>query len=385
MLSVPKVLHIIEVMDRWAVETWLVRMLEHAAKTGVAVDWTFYGASAMEGSRDSQARSLGAQVIRSPVPIGEKFAFFKALRSEIVRGGYDVLHCHHDLISGIYLLAAAGLPIRSRIVHAHNADESVLTPSALKELVLRPSLRRVCLFLGDTFVGNSDHSLETLVRGARLRPSRRRVHHYGIDPGPFASAQVDRVAFRRSLGIAADAPILVFAGRITREKNPIFAVDVLAALRRRVPQAVGVFAGAGSLEVEVNAHARALGQSDAIRMIGWRHDIPEVMCAGDWFILPHPHEPLEGFGIAIVEAGLAGLRLLLSHGVSDAPILPGAASRRLSLDQGAEAWADAAVELWNGPAPSREDALAALRASRMDMDYALHDLLSLHAERGARP
>jgi glycosyltransferase involved in cell wall biosynthesis len=194
------------------------------------------------------------------------------------------------------------------------------------------------------------------------------VHRYGIDPGPFASAQVDRAAFRRSLGIAEDAPILLFAGRITREKNPVFAVEVLAALRRRVPHAVGVFAGAGSLEVEVAAKARALGQAHAIRMIGWRH----------------PHEPLEGFGIAVVEAELAGLRLLLSHGVSDAPILPGAAWRRLSLDQGAEAWADAALELWNGPAPSRGDALTALRASPMDMDYALHDLLSLHAERGAR-
>jgi glycosyltransferase EpsF len=372
-------------MDRWAVETWLMRMLEHAAKTRVAVDWTFYSTFAMEGSRDLQARSLGAHVIRSPVPIGDKLAFLRALRSEIARGGYDVLHCHHDLISGVYLLASAGLPIRSRIVHAHNADESVLTPSALKQVVLRPSLRRACLFLGDKFVGNSDHSLETLVQGARLRPSRKHVHYYGIDPEPFASAQVDRAAFRRSLEIAEDAPILMFAGRITREKNPVFAVDVLAALRRRVPQAVGVFAGAGSLEVEVKAKARALGQSDAIRMIGWRHDIPEVMCAGEWFILPHLHEPLEGFGIAVVEAELAGLRLLLSHGVSDAPILPGAAWRRLSLDQGVEAWADAAVELWKGPAPSRADALSALHASPMDMDYALHDLLSLHAERGAKP
>jgi hypothetical protein len=87
---------------------------------------------------------------------------------------------------------------------------------------------------------------------------------------------------------------------------------------------------------------------------------------------------MEGFGIAVVEAQLAGLRLLLSLGVSDAPILPGAAWRRLSLDDGAEAWAEAAAELWREPAPSRNAALAALCASPMDMDRALDDLLSLH-------
>jgi glycosyltransferase involved in cell wall biosynthesis len=169
---------------------------------------------------------------------------------------------------------------------------------------------------------------------------------------------------------------------MTPEKNPVFAVDVLAALRRRMPKAVAVFAGAGSLEPEVRGRAAELGQTDAIRMIGWRDDVAEVMSACDWFILPHPHHPAEGFGVAVVEAQLTGLRLLLSLGVSDAPILPGAAWRRLSLDDGAEAWAEAAVQLWNQPPPSREAALTALAASPMDLDRALGDMMALHGAPG---
>jgi hypothetical protein len=89
---------------------------------------------------------------------------------------------------------------------------------------------------------------------------------------------------------------------------------------------------------------------------------------------------MEGFGIAVVEAQLAGLRLLISLGVSDAPLLPTAACRRLSLDDGAEAWADAAERLWRAPPPSRAEALAAFQASPMDLDYALDDLLRLHGQ-----
>jgi glycosyltransferase involved in cell wall biosynthesis len=120
-------------------------------------------------------------------------------------------------------------------------------------------------------------------------------------------------------------------------------------------------------------------------MIGWRDDVAEIMSACDWFILPHPHHPAEGFGIAVVEAQLTGLRLLLSLGVSETPILPGAAWRRLSLDDGADAWAEAAVQLWDGPAPSREAALAALRASPMDLDCALDDMLALHGAQRPAP
>ncbi|HEY1750139.1 MAG TPA: glycosyltransferase family 4 protein [Caulobacteraceae bacterium] len=365
-------------MDRWSVETWLLQLMAHARVRGQPLDWSFYCAFGAPGARDEEAEALGGRVIRSPVPIGDKLAFARALRAEAARG-YDVLHCHHDLISGVYLAAAAGLPLGLRLVHVHNLDEAVLTPSPLKQAVLRPALRRMCLTMADRIVANSEHSLSKFLAGARRDPRRDRVHYIAVDPTRFAGARLDRRAFRCSLGLAPDAPILLFAGRMTPEKNPVFAVDVLAALRRRLPQAVGVFAGDGSLEADVRARAAELGQEDAVRMLGWRDDVAQIMSASDWFILPHPHHPAEGFGVAVVEAQLTGLRLLLSLGVSDAPILPGAAWRRLSLDAGADAWAEAAVELWNAPAPSREGALAALAASPMDLDHALADLTALHA------
>jgi len=93
---------------------------------------------------------------------------------------------------------------------------------------------------------------------------------------------------------------------------------------------------------------------------------------------------VEGFGLAVVEAQLAGLRMLLSRGIPDDPLLSTANFRRLALSDGPKVWAKAAMELLNGPMPSRPDALAAFRMSPMDMDIALSHLCSLHgAEEGA--
>ena len=373
----PRVLHVVNNLDTCSVEVWLLQMMAHANRRGLALDWTFYCAVGQPGERDRQARELGANIVFSPVPLGQKLAFARALRAEVKRGGYAVLHSHHDLVSGLYLAACAGLKL-NKVVHVHNADESVLTPSRIKQAILRPSLRRTCLAIADTIVANSRLSLDTFLAGRSPRPGRDLVHYLGIDPAPFVAAQANRARFRRGLGLPEAAPIMLFAGRMTPEKNPVFVVDVLAALRRRRPEVVCLFAGTGSLEDAVRARASELGQHDAVRFLGWRDDIPQIMAACDWFVLPHPEHPPEGFGIAVVEAQLAGLRLLLSHGIKADPLLPTASERRLSLNDNPELWAQAAIDLWDAPAPSREAALAAFHASPMDMDYALEDMMRLY-------
>lgn len=374
----PRVLHVVESLDRGAVENWLVRMLRHGRSLGAVLDWTFYCQLDRPGALDEDVRNLGAEVIPSSAPLGEPAAFAAALRAELKRGRYDILHCHHDLVSALYLTASAGLPLRRRIVHAHNADEQLPTGSALKYRLLKEPMRQICL-RADRVVGISDHTLDTMLRGRPRRPGRDVVHYYGVDPSPFSPSRGGRAALRHQLGLPAEATVMLFGGRITPEKNPVFAVDVLSELRRLIPGAIGVFAGSGSLEGAVLARAKELGVAGALHMLGWRSDLPAIMGASDLFILPRPEQPMEGFGLAVVEAQLAGLRLLLSTGIPDDPILPGASCRRLPLAAGADAWARAAADLIQRPAPTASDARHALAKSPFDMDHALADLQRLHA------
>jgi glycosyltransferase involved in cell wall biosynthesis len=373
-----RVLHIVENLNQGSVESWLVRMLRSARERGKDVDWTFYCAVGQCGAKDEEARALGARVLHSPVPIGRKWAFVRALRAELRRGRYDVLHCHHDLVSAVYLVSAVGLPISKRIVHVHNADEDVLTPSVLKQRVMRPLLRRTCLVMSDCIVGNSNHTLDTFIAGRDRRTGTDLVHYLGVDSTRFEMAVGDRLKFRRDLGLADNSRILLFAGRMVPEKNPVFAVDVLAEMRRLDPATVGIFVGTGSLEDAARRRCAELGLDNAVRFFGWRDDVAEIMCCSDWFILPHPEHPIEGFGLAVVEAQLAGLRMLLSSGILDDPLLPTASFRWLPLSDGPNAWARAAMDLLHHPAPSRAAAVAALRESPMDMDRALEGLLQLH-------
>lgn len=374
-----RILHIVENLNRGAVENWLVRMLRHAQKNGLDLDWTFYCVLDTPGRLEDEARSLGARIVRSPVPLKKKVAFMRALRAEVRRGDYQALHCHHDLTSAVYLLATIGLPIRVRIVHVHNADESIPTLNPLKQAVYRGLTRSICLSLADKVVGISNHTLDTFLAGRARRRGRDIVHYYGVDPSPFIGVSVDHLGFRRSLGLPHDALILLFAGRIVPEKNPVFVVDVLAELKRLEPRAVAVFAGVGSLESEVLSHAERFGIKSDIRMIGWQKNISQVMLTSDWFILPRPDSPKEGFGLAVVEAQLAGLRMILSEGIADDPLLPSACFRRLPLAAGPKNWAASAMDLMRDSRPDLVAALSAFEKSPLQMDRALAGLLDLYS------
>src|SRR4029077_13632475 len=133
-----------------------------------------------------------------------------------------------------------------------------------------------CLRMADRIVGISNHTLGTFLGKRARRAGRDSVHYYGVDPAPFANTPSDRSSLRRRLHLAQDAPILLFAGRMVPEKNPMFAVEVLAKLCGMEPRAVGVFAGSGSQEQHVLKRAQELGIEDSVRLLGWRNDVPEI-------------------------------------------------------------------------------------------------------------
>src|SRR5262249_449268 len=91
-----RVLHIVENLNRGAVENWLLRMLKHARMRNIDVDWSFYCVLGQPGEMEQAARLLGARVIYSPVPLAAKMQFIRALRFELRRGNYNIVHCHHD-------------------------------------------------------------------------------------------------------------------------------------------------------------------------------------------------------------------------------------------------------------------------------------------------
>ncbi len=378
----PRVIHVVESLDVGAVETWLLRMLRAGRTFGTELDWTFYSVLSRPGRYDDVARELGATVLHSPVELDDKWAFIGSMRRALRAGRYDVLHCHHDLVSAVYLASGTGLGIPRTVVHVHNADMHVPTGSPRKAALLREPMRRLCLAMADRIVGISRHTLETFLHGEPPSPPRDVVLYYGIDTAAFRAPRPDRAELRRSIGLPDDARILLFVGRMVSYKNPAFVVDILGRLAVDDPNVFAVFAGSGPLEDEVQSHARAVGVEDRVRVLGWRDDTVRLMQVSDAFVFPRledaPDVGMEGLGLVVVEAQAAGLRSLLSGGIPDDAIVLPELCDTLPLSAGSDAWASVVRVILARPQADPERAFEAIGRSEFSLEAGFRGLTALH-------
>jgi glycosyltransferase involved in cell wall biosynthesis len=299
------------------------------------------------------------------------------LREVMKRGAYDVLHCHHDIMSAAYLLASIGLPFKKRIVHLHNTSMSLPTPSRVKSELAREPMRQICLRMADQIVGISKEALESLIGDGTYPPSRR-VVHYAIDTNRVQQASVDPVEFRRRMGCEPAARVLLFVGRMVGYKNPCFVLEMLDHMAKTGENAVAVFAGTGNLESELRELAKLKSLEHRVRLLGFRNDVTELMLASNILIWPSREEPMEGLGLGIVEAQSAGLPVLMSLSVPEEAIVVPELVTVLPLAAEPEAWAETTIEILNRQHPSRAESLARVEASSFSISAGVSNLIALY-------
>jgi len=96
-------------------------------------------------------------------------------------------------------------------------------------------------------------------------------------------------------------------GRLTKQKGFEYLIEAVAKLAERNIECL--IAGDGELKKELETKVKKLGLDDKIKFLGWQKDIKSFLNKLDIFILP---SLWEGFGIAILEAGSAGLPVIAS-------------------------------------------------------------------------
>jgi len=375
-----RILNVVNSLDSGATENWLVRACEIGAALHPDWKWTFYCTYGNSGRLDDRARKFGAEVIYSPYPVGNKRAFFTSLRTFLKTHPQDVLHCHHDFMSAVYLWAAWGLSFRKRIVHIHNTDEEIPTPSRWKQFMFREPMRQTCLRLANQIVGVSHHTLAKFLRNRPPQPERDRVLYCGIETKKFRENLLDTVQFRRGLHLSEDAKIVLFVGRMVPIKNPVFVLEMMKTLVQHDPSVVACFVGTGELESKVVELAKEMSLSDHVRLLGWRDDMAQIMSMSNLFVFPRLEEPKEALGLVLVEAQAAGLPMLVSQGAPDDAVVTRELVQFLPLSSGPVAWACWAAEILAKPIPDREASLRLVEASSFSIANSSSALMGLYQD-----
>ena len=211
--------------------------------------------------------------------------------------------------------------VRPDVVHTHTAKAGVLGRVAA---VLARVPVRVHTFHGHVLHGYFSRSVTSVVRwvervlawrttaivavGAQVRDDLlaagvgRPDQYSVIAPGVHPLRLPERALARQVLGLPADAPVVLFVGRLTRIKRPDRLIEAMRLVLAEVPEAVLAIAGEGDLSADTKEAAADLG--DSVQFLGWRDDLGTVYAAGDVMVLTSDNE---GMPVSLIEASMAGL------------------------------------------------------------------------------
>lgn len=270
---------------------------------------------------DRHLSSPGVSYISTPE---DNQGLAKAIRSELTRNRYDLLHSHGYSSGVLGYRATLGVNM-PHIMTAHDVfrrDQFQHFKGRLKWLGLNTVYCRLdkVLTVGEDCQANFERYMPLV--------SQRKILNidHGVDTQRFSTAQARD--FRLELGLPQNVPLVGFFGRFMAQKGFIDLVKAMEILSKtlpvdRIPRVLTF--GWGGFVREDFAQIEALGLSRFFIQLPFTDEVPEAVRGVDMVAMP---SRWEACGLLAMEVLAAGKPLIASHCqglrcvVRDTPVRP---------------------------------------------------------------
>jgi glycosyltransferase involved in cell wall biosynthesis len=152
----------------------------------------------------------------------------------------------------------------------------------------------------DRLVGNS-HAVVDFYRQLGVPDDRLAMIYSGI--AEELIPPVDRIAVRAEFGFAADAPLVLFAGRLAEQKRVDDLLKALDLLQHVQPDLRTLIAGDGPLGPRLAETASLYHLDGRVHFLGHRDDVPRLLAAADLVVLPSAYEGLPNLVLEAMRFG----------------------------------------------------------------------------------
>jgi glycosyltransferase involved in cell wall biosynthesis len=297
-----RILHVITTLDVGGAEMHLLSQVRGQTARGAQVRVAYLKGQGRLAPdfRDAGASWVGAVPLSRPLRLWPHLRWAQIVHSHLLKA---------DMFTALWATAAGR---RSGLVSGKHNDEQVLK---------RPLVGAVHGVLGRLPVCTvvlSDHVGRFVAEYGHVPLGRQRRIYYGLDPAPFEAAHRDRVrhraARRAELGFGADDVVFLCVARFAPQKAHDVLLRALDTARRAPgPRLRLLLVGDdpfGDGRVRAEALARELDLGDAVVFAGIRRDVPELLAAGDCFVMA---SLWEGLGLVFLEAMATHLPVLATQ------------------------------------------------------------------------
>jgi glycosyltransferase involved in cell wall biosynthesis len=304
------VMHVIDSMHGGGAETSLLDVVPALARHGVRISVVTLRAD--DGSLEGRIDHLALERIRlrRRDPLGAALELRHIVRSEQP----DLLHTtlFFSNLAGRIVARTVGIPVVTTLAnqdygpeHQRNSRYGVWSVRAVHaaDMLTVPLTVRFHAISADVE--------RVMSRRLRIPRDRIQVVYRGRDPARLGQpSPARRQRTRMALSIDSTTPVVLSAGRLDRQKGTDKTIEAFRLVSEKLPDAILLIAGRpGNASAVVQAKAEG---HPAIRLLGHRADVTDLMCAAD--VLSFPSR-WEGLGGTLIEA----LALRLAIVASDIP------------------------------------------------------------------
>jgi len=263
---------------------------------------------------------------------------------------FDLVHIHTPFIAhyaGVRFARSQGIPV---VATYHTFFEEYLhhyvpmMPRAFGRVLARRFTLSQCAQYGAIVAPSEPMKALLLEYGVKTRIE---VIPTGLPADRYVPG--DGARFRRTHGIAADRPLLLYVGRVAHEKNIEFLLQAFMELRRTRPDAMFAIAGEGPAREHLQGLVARSGLSSQVHFIGYlqrEQALADCYASADVFIFASRTETQ---GLVLLEAFAQGRPVVSTAHLGTASILQAGCGARVAVEN-AEVFAQAIADILEDPA-----------------------------------
>ena len=211
--------------------------------------------------------------------VWSQWRLLRHLRRLVREEQVSLIYATDAYYSGLFGLALKKMTGRPQVVAVFaNQDDLYAATGALAMPRLLPFrflerwVARLVLSRADLVVaGNRNNLGFAIANGARgataIIPVAKNIEAVHLAP-PEARESPDTLLARHGIELSPDAPLMLFVGRLLPLKHPDEAVRAMAQVIGERPDAVGLIAGSGPMQAELESLVDELGMGARIHFLG---------------------------------------------------------------------------------------------------------------------
>lgn len=300
-----RILHVLGKLNRGGAETLVMNWYRYIDRTKIQFDFVIH--TTEKCSYSDEILSMGGKIYSVPAYSGKNhIQYCKVWRNFFEQHTeYRVIHGHVRSTAAIYLNIAKKYG-RTTISHSHAMNSG----SGLSGLVKR-FLQYPIRYIADYQWACSVAAGRYLFGKNQVKKNNFKVVNNAIPLSMFSYNADMRQQVRKKMNLQ-EGFVIGHVGRFIVEKNHEFMLEVFEKYYRNHSNAILILIGIGPMLEDIRTKVEQKGLTQAVRFLGERSDVADIMQALDVFLFPSTYE---GLGIGAVEAQAAGLPVLISESV----------------------------------------------------------------------